>query len=80
MSRFVLAGSLDKPTKRGDEWLKAQQEIDESRKRKEAEGRQDGGKSLYEVLQANKGVSWPAMKAVALDVFEHTANHVDCFL
>lgn len=57
MSRFVPAGSLDKPTKRGDEWLKAQQEIDENRKRKEAEGRQDSGKSLYEVLQANKGVS-----------------------
>lgn len=51
MSRFVPAESLDKPTKYGDEWLKAQQELDESK---------GGGKSLYDVLQANKGV-----KAVA---------------
>ncbi len=46
--------SFDKPTKRSDEWLKAQQEIDESRKRTEAEGSQGDGKSLYEVLQLNK--------------------------
>lgn len=46
--------SFGKPTKRGDEWLKAQQEIDESRKRTEAEGSQGDGKSLHEVLQLNK--------------------------
>jgi len=80
MSRFIPAGSFDKPTKRSDEWLKAQQEIDESRKRKEAEGRQDGGKSLYEVLQANKGVSWPTMKVITWNDFGHAANHVDYLL
>lgn len=54
-SGFVSGGTTDKPIPRDDEWLKAQQEIEENRRRKEEEGKQDGGKSLYEVLQNNKG-------------------------
>ena len=54
-SGFVSGGTADKPTERDDEWLKAQQEIEATRRRKEEEGRQQGGKSLYEVLQNNKG-------------------------
>jgi len=55
MSRFVPGGTIDKPTERDEAWLKAQQEIDAKRIQKEDEGKQDGGKSLYETLQANKG-------------------------
>ena len=40
---------------RDDEWLKAQQEVEANRRRKEEESRQEGGKTLYEVLQSNKG-------------------------
>lgn len=47
---------MDKPTERDDEWLKAQEAIEAARRKKEDEARQHGGKSLYEVLQANKGV------------------------
>ena len=54
-SGFVSGGTTDKPTERDDEWLKAQQEIEANRRRKEEESRQQGGKSLYEVLQNNKG-------------------------
>ena len=39
----------------GDEWVKTQQEVEERRREKAKEGIQEDGKSLYEVLQANKG-------------------------
>lgn len=55
MSRFVSGGTVDKPTERDDEWLKAQEQIEAVRRKKEDESRQHEGKSLYEVLQANKG-------------------------
>ena len=54
-SGFVSAGTTDNPIERDDEWLKAQQEIEAARRRKEEESRQEGGKTLYEVLQSNKG-------------------------
>ena len=54
-SGFISGGTNDAPTERDDEWRKAQQEIEASRRRKEEESRQDNGKTLYEVLQANKG-------------------------
>ncbi|KAK8193231.1 N-terminal domain of NEFA-interacting nuclear protein NIP30-domain-containing protein [Phyllosticta capitalensis] len=53
-SGFVSGGTNEEPIERDEEWLKAQQEIEATRQRKEAEKHQDGGKSLYEVLQANK--------------------------
>lgn len=55
---------MDKPTERDDEWLKAQEQIEAARRKKEDENRQHGGKSLYEVLQANKGV---CLKSIADD-------------
>ena len=54
-SGFVSGGTDEKPTERDEEWLKAQQEIEANRRRKEEDGFQQGGKSLYEVLQNNKG-------------------------
>lgn len=54
-SGFVSAGTIDQPTERDDEWRKAQQEIEDRRRQKEAENRQGPGKSLFEVLQNNKG-------------------------
>ncbi|KAL9599179.1 MAG: hypothetical protein Q9179_003650 [Wetmoreana sp. 5 TL-2023] len=54
-SGFISGGTTDNPIDRDHEWLKAQQEIEATRRRKEEEGKQEGGKSLYEVLQNNKG-------------------------
>ena len=54
-SGFVSGGTTDKPVERDDEWLEAQQEIEATRRRKEEESRQQGGKTLYDVLQENKG-------------------------
>ncbi len=54
-SGFVSSGTTDQPIERDDEWLKAQQEIEATRRRKDEESRQDGGKTLYDTLQANKG-------------------------
>lgn len=53
-SGFVSGGTTDNPLERDDEWLKAQEEIEANRRRKEEEGRQQDGRSLYEVLQNNK--------------------------
>lgn len=53
-SGFVSAGTNEQPVERDDEWLKAQQELEEERRRKAEIGQQNGGKSLYEVLEQNK--------------------------
>lgn len=54
-SGFVPGGTSDRPIERDSDWVKAQQQIEAARRRKEDEGRQGDGKSLYEVLQSNKG-------------------------
>lgn len=54
-SGFVSGGTTEKPVERDDAWLQAQKDIEETRRRKEVENRQEGGKTLYEVLQQNKG-------------------------
>ena len=56
-SRFVSGGTLENPTERDSEWLQAQQDLEAQRRQREDERdkRQDG-KTLYEVLQANKGI------------------------
>ena len=54
-SGFVSGGTTDEPIERDDEWLKAQQELEATRRRREEESRQTDGKSLYEILQQNKG-------------------------
>ena len=56
-SGFVSGGTSDQPIKRNEEWLKVQQDVEAKRRQKLDEGKQDGGKSLYEVLQQNKGES-----------------------
>ena len=53
-SGFVSAGTNDQPLERDDEWHRVQQELEEERRRKADIGKQDGGKSLFEVLQNNK--------------------------
>jgi hypothetical protein len=56
MSRFVAAGTNeDNAAERDSEWIKVQKELEAGRERKVEPGTQEGGKSLYEVLQANKG-------------------------
>jgi hypothetical protein len=66
MSRFVAAGGAEAPVperagKHSDEWLAVQKELEAERRRREdartAAVGQNGEKSLYEVLQANKGES-----------------------
>ncbi|OGM44117.1 NEFA-interacting nuclear protein NIP30 [Aspergillus bombycis] len=56
-SGFVSAGTDQEPIERDDEWLRAQQELEEERRRKAELGKQAEGKSLYEVLQQNKSES-----------------------
>ena len=56
-SGFVSGGTIDKPTERDDEWRAAQAELEAKRLEREDRDRQHDGKSLYEVLQANKGES-----------------------
>ena len=52
-SGFVSSGTVDKPIERDEAWLEAQKDIDARRKQNDAV--QERGKSLYDVLQANKG-------------------------
>ncbi|RDW76362.1 PSME3-interacting protein [Aspergillus mulundensis] len=53
-SGFVSAGTDQEPVERDDEWLRVQKELEEERRRKAELGKQEGGKSLYDVLQQNK--------------------------
>ncbi|KAJ5568595.1 hypothetical protein VI817_006533 [Penicillium citrinum] len=53
-SGFVSGGTNEQPIERDDAWLRAQQELEEERRRKAEIGQQNGGKSLYEVLEQNK--------------------------
>ena len=60
-SGFVSAGTNEQPIDRDDEWLKAQQELEEERRRKAEIGQQNDGKSLFEVLQQNKSEISPLL-------------------
>lgn len=64
-SNFVSAGGEESKPREGlsayneDAWTKARQKIEELKKPKsDAPGTQEGGKSLYEHLQAQKGLSY----------------------
>lgn len=57
-SGFVSGGTIDAPIERSDEWLAAQAELEANRARKAAEARQNDGRSLYETLEANKGIAF----------------------
>ncbi|OCT51948.1 putative NEFA-interacting nuclear protein NIP30 [Cladophialophora carrionii] len=67
MSRFVSAGAdADSRPPADDGWLRAQQEVQSSKEpRSTEEGKQEGGKSLYEVLQANKAAKQDAFEEAA---------------
>ncbi|KXT06172.1 hypothetical protein AC578_1418 [Pseudocercospora eumusae] len=58
MSRFVSAGAEENPAEQDEEWQKAYAAIEATRQKKNTSamggGSQEGGKSLYETLQANK--------------------------
>ncbi|RMZ87522.1 hypothetical protein DV736_g5261, partial [Chaetothyriales sp. CBS 134916] len=56
MSRFVSEGSTDDyKAESNDAWTRAKQEVDTLKKKPiRSEGTQEGGRSLYEHLQANK--------------------------
>jgi len=57
-SGFVSGGTIDNEIERDDAWRAAQQEIEQKRRLKAEEEAKHGpsGQSLYEVLQANKGM------------------------
>ncbi|KAI9891198.1 MAG: hypothetical protein M1814_003041 [Vezdaea aestivalis] len=53
-ARFSSTDGEEKSTVESDEWRKAREAIEHTRRRKADESTQAGGKSLYETLQANK--------------------------
>jgi FAM192A/Fyv6, N-terminal domain len=61
-SGFVAAGQ-DPSAGEGDEWDKARKELEANRKRKEEAAQQADGKSLFEVLEANKGMPCIAVES-----------------
>jgi hypothetical protein len=65
-SGFVSGGTTDAPNERDDEWRAAQAELEARRLEKEDRDKQHDGKSLYEVLQANKGDTLPPRKCKSL--------------
>lgn len=71
-SGFFSAGTNEEPVERDDEWHKAQQELEEERRRKAEIGKQADGKSLYEVLQQNKSKLQPEQSAGT------TQRHTEC--
>ncbi|KAF1924457.1 uncharacterized protein M421DRAFT_103781 [Didymella exigua CBS 183.55] len=64
-SGFVSGGTADAPIERDDEWKQAQREIEEKRRGKEELSKQNEGKSLFEVLQANKDAKQEAFEQAA---------------
>lgn len=55
-SGFVSGGTIEQPAQRNQLWIKAEEELEAARVRAR-EQKAHEGKSLYEVLQANKGNS-----------------------
>ncbi|KAM3415369.1 hypothetical protein BST61_g8896 [Cercospora zeina] len=63
MSRFVAAGTDGQPTEEDERWRAAQQAIEATRSQPKIEpGQQEGGKTLYETLQANKAAKQEAFE------------------
>lgn len=56
-SGFISGGTTEAPLERSDEWLAAQKDIEANALRRAELARQQGGKSLFETLEANKGIS-----------------------
>ncbi|OAX85244.1 hypothetical protein ACJ72_00366 [Emergomyces africanus] len=61
-SGFISGGTIEEPAQRDDEWLKAQQELEEERRRKAEASNREEGKSLYEILQQNKAAKQEAFE------------------
>ena len=59
-SGFVSGGTTEDASSRDREWQAAHTELEADRQRKAEAGKQADGKSLYEVLQQNKGF-FPSM-------------------
>ncbi len=56
-SGFIPGGTNDAPTERSEEWLAVQKEIEANLVRKAEAARQPSGKSLYDTLKDNKGIT-----------------------
>lgn len=57
-SGFVSGGTADAPIERSDEWLEAQKDLDrKAEAARQAREQQGSSKSLFETLEANKGIS-----------------------
>jgi hypothetical protein len=54
-SRFVSSGNADTSLDKEDAWAKAQAAVDAAKAERQQTSRQEGGESLYDVLQRNKG-------------------------
>ena len=74
-AKVALGGDSAKAERNKEAWEAVQKEVEEERKRRAAEkGSGEGGKSLYEVLQENKGdishvspsLSWPVTHLTTL--------------
>lgn len=77
-SGFVSGGTLDTPVERDDEWLAAQKEIEDLRRKRAEESKQNDGRSLFEILEANKGTARPAVYIPIPDHSASKADHVGC--
>jgi hypothetical protein len=66
-NRFVAGGTVDKPNQRDAEWMAAEQALEDERSRKAKLGKEHDGKSLYEVLQENKGRFCPEVPGLIAD-------------
>ncbi|QIX02025.1 hypothetical protein AMS68_007542 [Peltaster fructicola] len=62
MSRFVSGGTDEEPAERDDAWIQAQKAVEARHLAKLDAGKQDGGKSLFETLQANKDAKQAAFE------------------
>jgi len=77
-SGFVSGGTLDAPVERDEEWLAAQKEIEDLRRKRAEESKQNDGRSLFEILEANKGTARPAVYSLFYIIFVRKADHVGC--
>ncbi|KAL1958571.1 hypothetical protein VTO42DRAFT_4168 [Malbranchea cinnamomea] len=61
-SGFVSGGTTEEASERDRQWEAARRELEAERQRKAEEGKQAGGKSLYEILQQNKAAKQEAFE------------------
>jgi hypothetical protein len=76
-SGFISGGTIDAPIERSDAWLAAQTEIEANlAARKAAEAARHDGRSLYETLEANKGIT-PLPLHLLPPYLGNSADHLD---